>query len=320
MLIFQKMLTLFILMAVGYFMRIRGWITDENSGLLSKIVVNVANPAMIIAAGLNSASSISNRTLLTTFVIAVIFYAVLAVAAPLAVRLMRIPVNMRGTYQCMFIFGNIGFMGIPLITSVYGSEYALLQAMYNIVFLLLLYTYGVMLLEKEARVISGEQAAEDGKAVLVDSGVQWKKMINAGTVACVIAIICFLTKISVPSVLGDSFDMLSSLCAPLSMFSIGASLGTMKPKELVSDMRLNAFIAVRLLLVPIAAVALFRCFITDAMMTRTFYVVVSVPIGSICALMAEEYHGQKAAAARGVALSTLVSVITLPLVGMIFGL
>ena len=320
MLIFQKMLTLFILMAVGYFMRIRGWISDENSGLLSKIVVNVANPAMIIAAGLNSASSISNRTLLTTFIIAVIFYAVLAAAAPLVVRLMRIPVTMQGTYQCMFIFGNIGFMGIPLITSVYGSEYALLQAMYNIVFLLLLYTYGVMLFEKEARAICMQQAAGTGEAVLTGGGVQWKKMINVGTIACMIAIICFLTKLSVPDVLSDTLDMLSNLCAPLSMFSIGASLATMKPKELVSDMRLNAFILIRLILVPIAAVALVRCFIADTMMIRTFYVVVSVPIGSICALMAEEYHGQKAIAARGVALSTLVSVITLPVVGMIFGL
>lgn len=320
MLIFQKMLTLFILMAAGYFMRIRRWISDENSGLLSKIVVNIANPAMIIAAGLNSASSISNQTLLTTFIIAVIFYAVLAIAALLIVRLMRIPVTMRGTYQCMFIFGNIGFMGIPLITSVYGSEYALLQSMYNIVFLLLLYTYGVMLFEREARAICMQQAAGTGEAVLTGGGVQWKKMINVGTIACIIAIICFLTKLSVPDVLSDTFDMLSNLCAPLSMFSIGASLATMKPKEMVSDMRLNAFILIRLVLVPIAAVALFRCFMADTMMIRTFYVVVSVPIGSICALMAEEYHGQKVIAARGVALSTLVSVISLPVVGMIFGL
>ena len=325
MLIFQKMLTLLLLMGIGLFMRLRGWISDENAGLLSKIVVNIANPALIIAAGLDSATSISNRTLLLTFLSALLFYAVMIPAARLVVKIMRIPVSMRGTYQCMFIFGNIGFMGVPLITAVYGSEYALLEAFYNFFFLLLLYSYGVMLFRREelamaAEAAGGGQENGSGSGVPGDQKGQWKKMINAGTVACVIALVCFLSKIQVPDFIDSTFDMLSSLCAPLSMFSIGASLGTMRAKELVSDMRLNLFVLLRLFLVPVIGILFYRLFTTDALLLRTFYVIISVPFASTCALMAQEHHGQANLAARGVALSTVLSVISLPVVGMIFGM
>lgn len=317
MLIFQKMLTLFFLMAVGYFMRIRGWITDENSGLLSKIVNNIANPAMIIAAAMTAGDAISNQILLITALLAVVFYALLTATGPLITRLLHVPAGSRGCYKCMHIFGNIGFMGIPLITSIYGSEYALLVAIYNFVFLMLLYTYGIRLCRTDARAL----AAADGNAEESEEApFSWKNLVNAGTVGCIIALVIFLTRVPMPDFITNTFDMLDGLAGPLAMFAIGSSLAAIAPKELVSDMRLNLFILIRLIAIPIAAIAVFRLFCQADLLLRVFYVMISVPIASSCVLMPEEYGGNCDLAARGVALSTLLSVITLPLVGMIFGL
>ena len=318
MLIFQKMLTLFLLMMVGYFFRKKDWINDSNSGLLSKIVINVANPAMMIAAGMDSETTLSNETLLGTFLMAVIFYIVLVASAPLVARILRIPADRRGTYQFMYVFGNIGFMGMPLISSVFGSEYALLVALFNFVFNVLVYTYGIELFRREAARNAG--AAADKSASGAGLSENLKKLVNAGTIGCLVAMICFLTKVPVPDFLYSAFEMCSNLACPLSMIVIGASLAAIAPKDLISDMQLNVFILVRMIAIPLISIAFVKYLIAPGeLLERVFYVMISVPFASTSVMMAQEYGGRKDAAAKGVAFSTLVSVITIPLVGMLMG-
>ena len=348
MLIFQKMLTVFLLMAIGFIFGRKNWINDDNSGLLSKIVINVANPGMIIAAGLSRDSSLSNELLIHTFVMAVLFYIALLATAPLIMRLMRIPASMRGTYQYMYVFGNIGFMGMPLIVAVYGSESALLVALFNFVFTLLMYTYGIAVVRKEAAVNAGtcgtitssgtrsgvdeavgdataETAGIHAKAAAGDTGkgrirAAAGNIINIGTISSILALTFFLTQIQVPDFLYDTFEMMSNLACPLSMFVIGASLSKIAPVKLISDLRLNAFILVRLIVIPVLGIALVRYLVhPEDLLMRVFYVMISVPFASTSVMIAQEYGGQKGIASQGVALSTLVSVLTIPLLGMIFG-
>ena len=317
MLIFQKMLTLFLLMMVGYFFRKKNWINDTNSGLLSKIVINVANPAMMIAAGMDSETTLSNETLLGTFLMAVIFYIVLVASAPLVIRILRIPADRRGTYQFMYVFGNIGFMGMPLISSVFGSEYALLVALFNFVFNVLVYTYGIEQFRREAARNTG---AAEGSASGTGPAGNLKKLVNAGTIGCLVAMICFLTKVPVPDFLYSAFEMCSNLACPLSMIVIGSSLAAIAPKDLISDRQLNGFILVRMIAIPLISIAFVRYLIAPGeLLERVFYVMISVPFASTSVMMAQEYGGHKDAAAKGVAFSTLISVITIPLVGMLTG-
>ena len=354
MLIFQKMLTVFILMAIGFLFGRKGWINDDNSGLLSKIVINVANPGMILAAGLDSDTTLSNQLVWNTFLMAVLFYIALVATAPLVMRLMKIPEDMRGTYQYMYVFGNIGFMGMPLIVAVYGQESALLVAMFNFVFNILMYTYGMAIIRREAaynaaqkreRSIAaaaeakGEEAGAAGteeelsaetnetggftshEADISTAQKLRKSFLNVGTISSVLALICFAAGIHVPDFLYDSLEMMSNLACPLSMFVIGASLAVIAPKKLVSDMRLNLFILVRLILIPILGVSFVKLVIhPEELLMRVFYVMISVPFASTSVMMAQEYGGRKDVASQGVAFSTLVSVATIPLVGMIFGL
>ena len=359
MLIFQKMLTVFILMAIGFLFGRKGWINDDNSGLLSKIVINVANPGMILAAGLDSDTTLSNQLVWNTFLMAVLFYIALVATAPFVMRLMRIPADVRGTYQYMYVFGNIGFMGMPLIVAVYGQESALLVAMFNFVFNILMYTYGMAIIRREAaynaaqnreRSIAAaaeakeeeagaagteeEHSAETKEAGAVTSDQVGhanadmstaqklrKSFLNVGTISSVLALICFAARIHVPDFLYDSLEMMSNLACPLSMFVIGASLAVIAPKKLVSDMRLNLFILVRLIIIPILGVAFVKLVINpEELLMRVFYVMISVPFASTSVMMAQEYGGRKDVASQGVAFSTLVSVATIPLVGMIFGL
>ena len=205
-------------------------------------------------------------------------------------------------------------MGIPLITSVYGSEYALLLSIFNFCFNILAYTYGINLIKKEAAINSPEKVE-----LQTGTSFQLKSIINAGTVGCMIALFCFFTKLQVPDFLSDTLERLGNLAAPLSMFVIGSSIAAMKLKELVTDIHLDLFILVRMLVLPIIGIMLLKVFISSELLLRVFYVVISVPFATTSVIMAQEYGGDKVSASRGVALSTILSVITLPVIGLIFG-
>ena len=109
MLLLEQMVILFLLMGVGFYCYKKGIITDESSKKISAIVVNVANPAMILT-GCMSEDKISGQELLMTAGIVIGVYAVLLILAMIIPRLLRIESKSRGVYQAMTVFSNIGFI------------------------------------------------------------------------------------------------------------------------------------------------------------------------------------------------------------------
>ena len=118
MLLLEQMVVLFLLMGVGFYCYKKRIITDETSKKISAIVVNIANPAMILT-GCMSDEKIEGRELLVVAVIVVAIYVVLMILATFMPHLLRIEKRSRGTYQAMTIFSNIGFMGFPVISALY---------------------------------------------------------------------------------------------------------------------------------------------------------------------------------------------------------
>lgn len=309
MLIVQKMISLFILMGIGFFCSRKKWMTQESSDFLSKIVINFANPAVMIAAGLNSDTGLSLKTLEITVVAVIVFYAALLITAPVVTKLLHVSKEDEGSYKIMYIFGNIGFMGIPIARAAYGEDAVLLLTFFNLGYTILMYTYGIATFEHGRKGASSKAKGSWKNSV--------KQMINAGTAGSLLAIICFVTKVKLPDVIPDTLDMVGNLAAPLSMFVIGASLEKIPPKELISDRKLNWFILIRLVVVPVVGIFIAGLFIPDQLVYEVFYIVICVPIGSLTAMMANQHGGNTALTSRGVALSTLLSVITIPAIGML---
>ena len=113
----------------------------------------------------------------------------------------------------MVVFSNIGFMGFPLLTAMYGSEAVLYAAIFTLPYNLLIYTYGISMLETDTREEKGETKR-----------IPWKKIFNIGVIACIIAVILYFVRPTVPVFLEDAIDRLGSLTAPLSMLVIGDAM------------------------------------------------------------------------------------------------
>lgn len=309
MILLQQMMVLFIIMMIGYLCRRIGLFGAEASKLLSGIVVNVANPALILSSSINKESTIQGKELALTMGLAISFYVVLLVLAEIIPRLLRVEERDYGVYKVMTVFSNIGFMGFPLLTAMYGNESLLYASLFLIPYNVLIYTYGVGALCKT------EEAEKEGK-----KEIPWKKIFNIGVIACIISVILYLTRIRVPQVIEDVADTLGNLTAPLSMMVIGDAMSQMKIKELLKDKKLMIFTGIKLLVIPIIGLFLVKQLGLNPTLIGVCLVMLSTPVGSMTAMLAQQYDGNYELASKGVALTTLLSVVTMPIVSMITGI
>ncbi len=305
--ILQQMIVLFIIMGIGFAAYKSNIITSETRGKLSSIVVNIANPALILSSVSGDAVNIENMEMLKTLGISLLLFFILIILAAIIPVVIGTDKKNRGVYSAMTVFSNIGFMGFPIISEVYGNEALLYASIFLLPYNILIYTYGIHLMDK------GENESKK-------TGSQWRKILNNGVIACIITLILFFTGISIPYVAVKTIDMVSSLTAPLSMMVIGASLASISIKEMITDSRLLIFVVIKQFIIPISlSLAVFGIF-SNEMLCGVCMIMLSTPVGSMTSMLAEEYNGNYELASKGVALTTIVSVLSVPVVSYIVNL
>lgn len=355
MVMLQQMIVMFLMMAVGYLCYRKQILTEEVSRKVSAIVVNVANPCMILSSALTD-QQMQGKELVQTLAIVVTMYVFLLVMAQLLPRILCIQKESRGAYAAMTVFANIGFMGFPVLAAMYGNGALLYGAVFQIPFNILIYTYGVAVLTRkqgacakaeqdvkaevdvkaetngktgERQDVQGITAAVNGKSENIENGSEQqgklqgtveivKKIFNIGVIACIAAMLLYFLQTPVPSFLQAFITNLGNLTAPLSMMIIGASLAQMPLKELFLDKKLLLFSLVKLLLLPAVWMIMVNRVAEQEILRGVCLVMMATPAGSMTAMLAQQYGGDYETASRGVALTTVLSVITMPLLAAVF--
>lgn len=379
MVMLQQMIVMFLMMAVGYLCYRKQILTEEVSRKVSAIVVNVANPCMILSSALTD-QQMQGKELVQTLAIVVMMYAFLLAVAQLLPRILCIQKESRGAYAAMTVFANIGFMGFPVLAAMYGNGALLYGAVFQIPFNILIYTYGVAVLTRkpgacaktepgvksevdvkaevdvkteqdvkaeqdvdaevdakaepngktgERQDAQGITAAVNGMSENIENGSEQqgklqgtveivKKIFNIGVIACIAAMLLYFLQTPVPSFLQAFITNLGNLTAPLSMMIIGASLAQMPLKELFLDKKLLLFSLVKLLLLPAVWMIMVNRVAEQEILRGVCLVMMATPAGSMTAMLAQQYGGDYETASRGVALTTVLSVITMPLLAAVF--
>ena len=334
MVMLQQMIVMFLMMAVGYLCYRKQILTEEVSRKVSAIVVNVANPCMILSSALTD-QQMQGKELVQTLAIVVMMYVFLLVMAQLLPRILCIQKESRGAYAAMTVFANIGFMGFPVLAAMYGNGALLYGAVFQIPFNILIYTYGVAVLTRKpgacAKTEPNVKAEVDvnGMSENIENGSEQqgklqgtveivKKIFNIGVIACITAMLLYFLQTPVPSFLQAFITNLGNLTAPLSMMIIGASLAQMPLKELFLDKKLLLFSLVKLLLLPAVWMIMVNRVAEQEILRGVCLVMMATPAGSMTAMLAQQYGGDYETASRGVALTTVLSVITMPLLAAVF--
>ena len=349
MVMLQQMIVMFLMMTVGYLCYKKQILTEEVSKKVSAIVVNVANPCMILSSALTD-QKMQGKELLQTLAIVVFMYAFLLIVAQLLPKILRIRKESRGAYAAMMVFANIGFMGFPVLAAMYGNGALLYGAVFQIPFNILIYTYGVAVLTGKPN--AGGKTEVDGKPEMTGKTGQcqdvqgitetvnekfenkesnreqqgkkqgtveiMKKVFNIGVIACIAAMLIYFLRIPVPSFLQAFITNLGNLTAPLSMMIIGASLAQMPLKELFLDKKLLLFSLVKLLILPAVWMLMVNRVAEQEILRGVCLVMVATPAGSMTAMLAQQYGGDYETASRGVALTTVLSVVTMPILAAFF--
>lgn len=302
MLLLQQMIILFIYMGVGYGCTKAGKLNLESSRTISWIVINIANPALLISSAVNGERGIAPDKLLEAAGLAVVMYAVLMALGWCVPKIFRVSEEETGTYKLMTIFNNIGYMGFPVIAAAYGNEALLYAAIFTLPFNMLVYTYGIHIVSQ-----GNGQKAE----------FKWRSILNVGVVSGIIAIVLYLGNVPVPQFFKSTVSGLGALTAPLSMMAIGISLAGIRLKELFTDIKLLIYTAVKLLVIPVAGTLIVVRILDNDLLCHVCMVMLATPVASMVVMLAQQYDSNFELAAKGVALTTVLSVITIPIVSAI---
>ena len=299
MVLLQQMGILFVYMMIGYVACKKEYFDQAFGKKLSWLVVNVANPMLAISAVVNNEEQIAKKDFYVTVLLAICFYAFFLILAQILPRLIGVQKSDIGVYKMMTTFNNVGFMGFPVIAAAYGNGALIYAVPFSIMFNILCYTWGIQTLCG-----GGEKG-------------NWKRIINIGTISGIISIVLFFMQIPVPKMICSLSAGLSNLTGPLSMLVIGISIAAMELKDLFTDVKLLKFALIKLLAVPVAAMLLVCQVIDNRLICEVFLVMMATPAASMCAMLSQQYGGDYELAAKGVALTTILSVVTMPIVSEI---
>lgn len=272
---------------------------------LANLVLYIAQPALIIVAYIRAFDQTILFNAIWVFVFSILSHILFAVVAFSCFR--KADAAKQKVLRFATIFSNAAYMGIPLIVAVLDAEAAIYASIYNITFNLFLWSLGVI-------ICTGDKKQASIKKVLL----------HPVTISAFIGIAIFLLPIEnyVPQILIEGMDMLKNLVAPLSMIIIGLRLANLKFKGIFRDRYLYEFLLIRMLLLPVLVFAAMKALsfvlpgINQTVMT-VILVTAATPAATATSMFAEKYDGDATYAGTLVSISTLLAVVTMPLVSLL---
>ncbi len=292
------------IMLIGYIVRRTNILDQDSIGKMSRLIVKVTVPAMILSAACHFSGDVN--IMYIAILVGMCIYAVLPFLAKLIAVVFRIPKAERGIYEFMMIFGNVGFMGMPLANAVFGSDAVLyVSVLQNLPFNLFMYTYGVYLFCKD-----DEQGAK----------ISPKMLLQPAVLIIPISILVLVLNLKLPAPLVDVVDMVGDTTTPLSMMVTGAAFVGMPVKRLFNKPYVYLMTIFRLLLVPIVGYLTLKLCGVPQLLCNIFVASAGLPVASTTVIYSYNYGKSTELATAGVFITTALCVLTVPLAMLILGI
>ena len=325
-----EMLVIFIMILCGAWLLRRGILSAESAKAMSYLVAHVCNPALLLTSAFAYEGKLPPAVFFRGLLVAVGFHAILIAGGYLINTLLRVKRSERYSYQLLTVFGNIGFIGIPVCRAVLGPESLVYVSVSCLVFGILFYTYGTAMIRNAAQLQHAEQGTgsthdaavslENGAGAHKESAVsrilgKLRLIFNIGTLAAALSIVIYLTDPKVPQLVTETATHIGNATVFLSMLVIGCTAASESLRELfLGGKRIYVFLLLRMLVLPVAIVLLLKLFVHDTLLLGTTAVMVSLPAGSLSLMLCSEYDLTSQEISRGILLSTLLCIVTVPIV------
>lgn len=308
--------TLFIILAVGFFARKVKIIDNVASKRLSKLILMIGQPAMLIGSLASAEYNEENlQTALITLVLGFVFHALLAALSFVFALPLKSQINLdeQKLSEFGFMFTNCAFIGFPIFEALLPGKGQFMASFLCISFNVLIWTWGLVIIGR---------GRGDIKLTIR------KALINFGTIPCAVGFIFFLLKnptvgFDLPEFAAQALQYLTNLCTPISVLITGALIATQSPKKIFLNWKMYYFNAVKLvvfpiivclisklllLVIPVEGLDIYATFVTAA---------AALPTASSVTMMAESYDLDSGYSSLTVGTTSILAVLTIPLTMML---
>ncbi len=293
-----SMIELFIIIFVGYFVYKVKIVDDNFVKKFTKLILDVTLPAMILASVLRLEERQAFSDVITAILTsAALFFIILPGIGFILAKIIRAKKEQIGLYTFMNAYSNVGFMGFPVIENLCGSVGLFYAAIFNLIFNLSIYTFGIWMMNK-----GRENAAKFDPKLLLSPGV----------LLSVLSIVIYFLNIKAPVIISDTIYSIGSMTSPAAMLLIGCSLAKMNLKSVFGEIRMYPWIIMKQLIVPLLLWFPLTFVIKNELVLMITYILIAMPVANSAVLFATNYGGDSELAAKGVFLTTLFSLVTVP--------
>ncbi|MGX7024493.1 AEC family transporter [Vagococcus hydrophili] len=294
-LILEQNVMLFIYLAIGYFLAKIGKISEQGLKEAGFFLSNFALTCAIFNSFQTPYTDEKFKLIKDSLLVALILIIFLIILSFILAKLFKINPENKETWRACCIFSNILFIGIPIVDSLYGEIGLIVLVSFNTIFNLFLFSVG-------ESIFSG---------TLI---VSFKKVMKTPAIlSMILGMLFFLLDIKLPIFIGTPVKTIAAFTAPLAMIVNGAMFYGTSFKKLIKNKDILLFCLVRLVCIPILAMLIFKPFVSNEMVFALLVLVAAMPSGSLNSVFAQMYQGKGQLASNYIIISTLISLITVPL-------
>ena len=293
------MFTLFALVVVGYVAGKLGYLGGDFDRQLSRLVINITCPALILSSAMTGTLP-DRRYILPLLAISVVTYVVLAAVAFLLPRYLTHPKDDEGAIGFALMFGNVGFMGYPVVASIFGHEAVFYAAVLNVVNTFTVFTVGTIL-------ITGK--SEVGKARFEKKVLYSTPMLSAYLTMLIVA----LEIDNIPGAVSQPLTMLGNITVPAALLIIGSSMSQLPLRSLIGNMTVYLTTALRLVALPLGVYYLTKMLGFSDFVVNINTVVIAMPVATYGTILCLKYEKDTTMITEATFITTLLSMLTIPL-------
>ncbi|MDF2485477.1 MAG: putative rane protein [Herbinix sp.] len=315
----NQIMIIFIIIAVGIICYKVKLIDEATNSKLSNILLMLVNPMVIFVAYQREFSSELLEGLLISLLLSIVTHVVGILIASLLIKkkkrenlridnvvIKKYVVNPDAEVeriQC--IYSNVGFMGIPIVNGIFGTEGVFYVTASITIFNVFLWTHGVIMM-------SGSREWNI-KSML-------KKLLSPSIIAIVIGLLCFLFQLMVPKVIYQAFSYIANINTPFAMLIAGVTIGRTNIFKILVKRRIYYVTLIKLIIIPMLLLFIFSRFAIDEKVFITAVIMAAAPSATTGILFAIKYEKDSVLAAEILTVTTLLCAFSIPLLVKLAGL
>lgn len=297
----EVMVVLFIIVILGYVACKLGYMGDKFDKKLSSIVVDITCPLLVLSSVMGD--ELPDRTLILPLLgVGFLTYILLLIFGFWVPRLITKNHDDQGMIGFALMFANVGFIGYPIVSSIFGPHAVFYAALLNMPNTFFIFTAGVML-------IKGEYSLKQFNPKVLGSPA----MLGAFLAAILVAL-----GIHTPDIIARPVTMVGNITVPAALMIIGSSMAKLPIREIIGSTKVYITALLRLTIVPLSIYFLFKvCGVSDQV-NNINTVVIAMPVASFGTMFCLKYGRNPSLITETTFITTLGSIITIPLITLLF--